>query len=505
MKLSAHITLFGFLCIASICNAVTEPQLILLQTLPTGDKKGTEIISIQASTQKLITSNSKQGRVDVYSIANPNTPVLQHQITLHLANDEQITSAAIHPQHPYILAAIQAASPSAEGRVEIRDIVTGNIAHTVSTGIGPDAVVIDPTGQFALVPNEAEAFIFNPAKNTFSSAPGSLTLLTLSADPSNITATQIPLTEIADTAGFVKPHHNRFLEREIDWNHDGEISEENSDLNGNGKIDNGTVEVGTFQGESVIAKEKNGELFMFPIRNNKPDILEPEYVVFSQDGHQAWINLQENNGVIVLDTKTATITRIFGLGTTRHLADIKDDGHISFDSPFIALREPDGIALTTDGKYLITADEGDTDPKASKVNFNVSGGGRTISVFDAQTGDFLGDTQNQIDAAVHAAGFYPESRSDNKGSEPEMVTTFELAGVQYAAVGLERANGVALISLADPKDPIVISVAAIDPKTEAGKIAPEGIAHFYDTSTKQHYLYTANEKNGSLSVFRIDN
>jgi DNA-binding beta-propeller fold protein YncE len=506
MKLIRHLITTSILTLTSASSLIAAgtPQISLVNTIASGDKKGTEIISIQASQYRAAISNSKKGIIDIYSIASPEAPERVQRIKLDTVDDEKVNSVAFHPQYNYVIAVIQAASPATSGRLEIRDASTGEVLNTLKTGVGPDAVIIDPTGSYALIPNEAEEFILDRKDNSYSTADGSLTLVTLDKDPSKIKVTQIKLTDLTGTAGFVKAEHKRFLERAIDWNDDGEITEEPLDINGNGKIDKGKISVGTYRGQTVKTKEKYGELFLFPIIDNKPDLLEPEYVAFSQDGAKAWVVLQENNGVITIDTKTATVSNVFGLGTTTHLADINDNDAVKFDTTLTALREPDGIALTKDDKYLVTADEGDSDPKASKVKDGPAAGGRTISVFDATTGQLLGDTGNQIDSAINAADFYPESRSDNRGSEPEMITSFTMGNINYVAAGIERANGVVLVSLANPKQPKVISVAAIDKTAKAGNIAPEGIAYFYDSKTKRHYIYTANEKGGSISIFRID-
>lgn len=507
MKLINNIITASILSLTLSGNtfAAKIPTIEHINTIKTGDKKGTEIISIQASQQRAAISNSKKGIIDIYSLSSPEAPSRTQRIHLDLSKGEHVTSVAFHPSSNYVIAAIQASIPTMQGHAEIRNATTGAILKSVSTGIGPDAVIIDPTGHFALIPNEAEEFTLNRENTSYSSAQGSITLIKLSDDPDNITASLIDLPDLTGSEGFVAAKYKRFLERGIDWNNDGDITEDPLDLNGNGKIDKDKVAVGTFRGITIMAEEKNGEMFMFPLVDNKPDVLEPEYAVFSKDGKTVWVVLQENNGIVVIDTETAKITGKFGLGMTSHLADIHDDGVINFDTQFTALREPDGITLSADDKYIITADEGDTDPKAAKTkNGSAGGGGRTISVFDAATGNFLGDTGNQIDSAVNSAGFYPESRSDNKGSEPEMVTSFKINDINYAVAGLERANGAALISLANPKQPKVISVAAIDKTAKAGKIAPEGIAHLHDIKTDTHYLYTANEKNGSISTFKIN-
>ena len=117
-------------------------------------------------------------------------------------------------------------------------------------------------------------------------------------------------------------------------------------------------------------------------------------------------------------------------------------------------REPDGIALNQTGRSFVTANEGDTR--------NASGGsgvrgGRTVSVFDARTGKLLGDTGSQLDDAE--AGAYDDSRSNRGGSEPEVLDLAQHRGVTLVAVGLERANAVALIDTSDPATPTVVDIA----------------------------------------------
>lgn len=502
MKKTVLSSLVSFMLASSFATQAATVELA--SVIATGNKKGDEIVSVQSNSKSMAVSNSKKGMVALYTISNPLKPALKYQVELDLAEGEQITSVAMHPTHSYFLVAIQAASQTGNGRIEIRHSDSGKLLHHVASGVGPDAVVIDPTGQYALIPNEAEAFLYNQADKSFFSPEGSLTLVTLSASPSDITAQQISLSDYTNTEGFVNAEHKRFIEREIDWNGDGKITEEDVDLDGNGTISENKLTIGSFRGEKVRVEEEDGELFLFPLFDNKPDVLEPEYPVFSADGKHVWVTLQENNGVLMVDTASAKITHVFGLGITRHAADLDDNQNTDFSDTLTALREPDGVALTTDNKYLVTADEGDTDPKASKTKNGPTGGGRTISLFDAQSGAFIADTGNQIDLMAHEKGIYPDSRSDNKGSEPEMLVIFSDDGTDYAVVGLERANAVALVSLANPNKPQVLDIASIDPKAEDGKVAPEGIAHYLDPQSGTHYIYTANEKNGTLAVFKLN-
>lgn len=72
----------------------------------------------------------------------------------------------------------------------------------------------------------------------------------------------------------------------------------------------------------------------------------------------------------------------------------------------------------------------------------------------------------------------------------------------YAALALEHANDIALVSLRDPKNPIVVSIEQVDPEAvSGGKFAPEELAHIEINS--KHYIFSANEKSGTIAIMKI--
>ena len=189
-------------------------------------------------------------------------------------------------------------------------------------------------------------------------------------------------------------------------------------------------------------------------------------------------------------------------GTVRHAADIIDDGTYDPSAELFALREPDGIAVSADGRYLISADEGDSDPKIGKTKAGLpSGGGRTLSVFDAISGKLLGDTGSQFDDKAAEAGVYPDARSPNKGSEPEGVVSFDAFGKRLAVATLERADALALIDLDQPAQPKVLQVIGAGEGAGSGNLAPEGLAHVEKDG--RHYLVTGLEKSGNVALFEL--
>jgi hypothetical protein len=184
--------------------------------------------------------------------------------------------------------------------------------------------------------------------------------------------------------------------------------------------------------------------------------------------------------------------RYLGLGETSHTADLTVDGAYMPVEMLTAFREPDGIAVDHRGRFFVTADEGDTRNGAGASGVR---GGRTLSVFDTDSGVLLGDTGSQLDDAADAAGLYPDSRSNRGGSEPEVLAMTRRHGRVLVAIGLERANAVALVDVDDPTAPTVVDVAP------AG-VGPEGIVFFRRSG--RLFLAAANEVSGTVTIFAVE-
>ncbi len=452
-------------------DPVKDPRLEYRGTYDQRAGRGTEIVTAQASTMRVIVCH-ESGLVDVFDVTVPGKPTRLAQHRLALKDGEILTSVSVHPACDYALVAVRAAGPVERGRILFLDLTHGTVLQEVRVGVGPDCVAVSPNGLYAVVANEAEDVTWDPRTETWASAPGSISVISLCRGPRRVRVQHIRLPDLTGRRGFVQPEHERFLERDVDRDGDGEIQE-----------------------------DERGVLVPFPL--GTPPWLEPEYVAFHPRHGTAYVTLQENNGVLVVDPTEARIVGIFGLGTTTHPADVISDGEVSFTDTLYALREPDGIALTPDGRYFITADEGDTCscsctcPGPDGTLEQPTGGGRTLSVFDSLTGSFVGDTGNQLAARAHEAGVYPAQRSHRRGVEPEVPITFEFEGVPYAAVGLERSSAVALVSLEKPAAPRVTGVYPLG----KGSISPEGLALVRREG--KLYLLTANEISGDVTVFEV--
>jgi len=96
--------------------------------------------------------------------------------------------------------------------------------------------------------------------------------------------------------------------------------------------------------------------------------LEPEYIAVRADGAKAYVTLQENNAIAVIDLAAGTVEKIFGLGFKDHSIpgnelDVSQKDGINIKNwPVMGIYMPDTIsAFTFNGKtYLVTANEGDS-------------------------------------------------------------------------------------------------------------------------------------------------
>lgn len=496
-----HLLLGIFVFCLPACSSstgkTTQWKVEQLSVYDSGYGEGTEIISVQETTLRAILSNFKTGEVDLLNVSKPSHITKIARFSLNLVKGEELTSVAFHPSLDVFAAVVDAGNKL--GRLEVYSATTGTLQDKAEVGYGPDAVTFSKDGKLILIANEGEDFWFDRKTKAFFTPEGSVSIVRLSEDGHITSNTNLKFADMTNHEGFTVAQGGRYLQREIDWDGDGKISKK-QDFDGNGKIENIKVKLGAFQGSEVFGTEINGERqILIPILNYSPALLEPEYIAITSDSSKAYVTLQEDDAVAVIDLNQEQVLSYYGLGLTQHKTDSSNDGWVAFNQSISAFREPDGITVTNDDRFFVTADEGDTDSDGRIDSIGQpTSGGRSVSVFNAETGSLVGDTGNQLDEMAFANHVYPDRRSNKKGSEPEMLVFFEIDEIPLVAVGLERAGAVELISLAEPSQPKVIALGKM-PGDE--NKSPEGIAHFVIGS--EHYLLTANEMSGTVECFKI--
>ena len=144
-------------------------------------------------------------------------------------------------------------------------------------------------------------------------------------------------------------------------------------------------------------------------------------------------------------------------------------------------------------------------------------GSRSISIWDSK-GKLVWDSADVLEQEI--ARLYPtvfnaghtdntlDSRSDNKGPEPEGVAVGQVNGVTYAFVGLERTNGVMLFDVTNPSAPLFVqyvNTGLVSGSSETGDVSPEGLV-FVPASESPNgipLLIVAFEVSGTVAVFEV--
>jgi 2',3'-cyclic-nucleotide 2'-phosphodiesterase (5'-nucleotidase family) len=429
-------------------------RLSALGTFSTGifDEGAAEIVAHDPGTQRLFVINADANQIDVLNIADPSDPTLVTSIDLLAALGDSaggVNSIAV--SNGIVAAAVENTDETAPGLVAFLD-TDGNILNTVTVGILPDMVAFTPDGSRVLTANEGQ-----PTDTVDPQA--SVSIIDISNGVENATV------ETADFTAF-----------------DGQ--------------------------EDALRAEG---IRIFPDKSVSEDV-EPEYVAVSPDGTTAWVTLQENNAVALVDIASATVTDIVPLGLKDHSvegngldASDRDDGINIQTWPVFGMFMPDTIAAYETGgeTYYVTANEGDARdsdegrigdeevtldptafPDAATLQLEENLGRLEFSLIDGDTdgdGDFdqlqvfgsrsftiwnssgeivfdSGDQFEQITALDYPLDFNSDndendsfdSRSDAKGPEPEGVTIGQVGDSIYAFIGLERVGGIAVYDVTEP-------------------------------------------------------
>lgn len=329
------VTLAGAVAIAACGGngSATEPTPVSLALEKIGTYEGgalgaAEITAYDAASKRLFVVNGANGTVDVLDLSTPRAPVKIGTIDVS-ALGASVNSVAVHDG--LVALAIQAPAKTDPGVVAFYNAATLQRTASVQVGALPDMLTFTPDGLRVIVANEGEPNSYNQVDSV--DPEGSVSVITVNR---------------GGTPSVATAHFRAF----------------------NGQED---------------ALRAQGIRIYGPNASAAQD-LEPEYITVSADGSTAYVTLQENNAVAIVDISRATVSAIKPLGYKDHsLAgmgmDVSDeDGGSNTNSGTPAIKIapvrvkgmylPDAIASYTSGgkTYLVTANEGDA--RADWPGFN---------------------------------------------------------------------------------------------------------------------------------------
>jgi hypothetical protein len=223
-----------------------------------------EIAAYDPATQRLFAINANQLRLDVLDISTPSQPVPAFA-PVPLGAGLLPNSVAIHED--IVAVALQQADPNktSPGVVKFFD-TDGNFLNQLTVGALPDMLVFSPNGRWLLVANEGEPNTYVEPRSLLTDPEGSVSII-----------------DMRRGAAFLTPDD---------------------------------VRTATF--DDSIPKTNASSIRIYGPGATLAQDLEPEYIAVSHDSKTAWVTLQENNAIAILDIEKAEFTRLVGLGFKDH-------------------------------------------------------------------------------------------------------------------------------------------------------------------------------------------
>ena len=444
---------------------------------------------------------------DLNTKASILNPVAQFDLSSY---GQQIQSVAYHSGLQAVVVAVAPAVTTDPGTLVLLHALDGSLLRKCPTGVLPDMVGVSENGRWIVTADEGQ-----PSEDYQIDPVGSVTIL----DTTTMTAQ--------------------------------------------------TVDFSTFDSEVVDAQV----VVSAPAGTTFAQDAEPEYVTFSSDNQFAYISLQENNAIAKIDLERGSWLWVKSMGSidhskNRNAIDASDrDGGINIKPrPVFGLPMPDAISSFQVGgrDYIATANEGDAraygafgnssrvqdvhlDPiqfrDASDLNsehhlgrlkilnthgdmdgdgdFDVlySFGSRSLSILDAD-GKRISDTGSLVELKL--SQYDPDhfnanndqvnsrdSRSDDRGPEPEGVVVGLVEGVPVAFLGLERSSGIMAFDCSNPLEPAFSGYVSTRNNNQdvdlSGDLGPEGLCFIKaeDSPTGEPLLVASYETSGSICVFKV--
>jgi DNA-binding beta-propeller fold protein YncE len=329
-------------------EAPVKVSLTPLSSLKTGafrtdDPRIAEINAFDPAGQRIYVVNPLTGRLDVIDAGNPASlaPATPSSVNIVAACEAALgpdcplspggepNSVAIHGR----LMAVAVGSPvrTDHGHAvffELHGAAAPVFLAAVEVGALPDMVTFTADGEYALTANEGE-----PSLDYSIDPPGSVSIITVAGLGGADAVRHV------DFAAFDEPAAHEELER---------------------------------QGVRIFG----------PGASASQD-LEPEYI--ATDGAKAYVTLQENNALAIIDLAGATVERIVGLGLKNYSIpgpgldpsdqDSSVNNGINIGNwPVSGMYQPDAVdAFQSSGRtYLVMANEGDAreyDPPGPTVGY----------------------------------------------------------------------------------------------------------------------------------------
>jgi DNA-binding beta-propeller fold protein YncE len=506
------------LCVTTSANAangfLAEHQWTFNHTAANGSKSmGSEIVTYDATNNRLwvigtnvqkINNNGESG-IDILDLKGN----LVHSIDTQSLGG--VTSVAVKNNQAAV--AISADTKTDLGLVRFFDADTFDKLADVTVGANPDAVTFTPNGSRLLVANEGEPSSYDSADPS-GDPEGSVSVINVrthkakTADFSGFDskADKLKAKGVRLTGPYATVSQD--LEPEyIAVSHNGKqalvtLQEANAvaiidiasatvtDIKPMGLKDH------SLPGKGLDASDKDAGMRNIQNWKIKGMYMPDGIASFTQKGNQFYVTANEGDSRDWLGVGGKDEVRV------KDIAKVKIDP--SLDAQLTALHG-DWKADDKLGRLTISSTSGDLDNDGDLDELQVFGA-RSFSILN-EKGKRVFDSGDQLEQIIKGliiahpgeasyAALWDDTRSDNKGPEPESAVVGKVNGRDLLFLGLERSNAIMVWDLSDLEH-----IRFLDIMSVAGDVAPEGLSFF--KNDQGSFLAVANEGSATTSLYRV--
>jgi len=507
--------------------ALALPSLTLIGSYSAGSfgTSAAEIAAYDPTTRRVFVVNGATQQIDILDISNPYSPQKVGALSPKVDSTGLAGANSVAVKNGIVAVAVEAAVKQDPGKVAFYS-TGGSFLGAVTVGSLPDMLTFTPDGSKVLVANEGEPNSYNQATSV--DPVGSVSIIDISGGANGAA----PVT----TAGFTafngqeaalraqgvriygpnataaQDFEPEYIAVSADSTTAWVTLQENNAL---AKIDIATGTVTAIKplgfkdhslpGNGLDGSDRDGpgndgaiNIQNWPLKGMYlPDAI----ASFSYNGQTYLVTANEG------DAREYT-----GFAEEARVSALTLDPAVFTDAATI--QSGDGI-----GRLNVTTTLGATGPAGSYQEL-YSLGGRSFSIWDAD-GNLVWDSGDQFEQIIAAQ--FPDlfnsdnadqtsfdTRSDNKGPEPEAITVAEIGGRLFAFIGLERQGGVMIYDITDPFNPYFVSYHTDRDfdvaEALAGHLGPEGLLFISaaDSPIGQALMIAANEVSGTTDILLVN-
>jgi hypothetical protein len=483
------------------------------------DEPRAEISAYDPASKRLFSINLNLRQLDVLDLSAPESPVLVQTVALS-GKPNSVTA-----RNGIVAVALEGAQKTDPGSVKFFN-ASGTFLNQLTVGALPDMLVFSPNGHWLLVANEGEPNSYNQADSV--DPDGSVSVIDMRGDVTALTQLDVR------TAGFSAsiPQENpssirvfgpnatisKDLEPEyITVSHDSKTAwvtlQENNAI--------ATLDIPSATFTKIVGLGFKDHL----LTGNKLDASDRDTPGSSNLGiinitNWPVLGMYQPDSIASYRVKEITYLVTANEGDARDYTGFAEEarvGALALDATtFAAQGFPDvttgAVGLRNNdnlGRLTVTNTLGNTDGDAEFEKLYVFGA-RSFSIRKTNgelvydSGDDLEQrTKELVPATFNSNGTVDtfDTRSDNKGPEPEGLAIGKVSGRTYAFIGLERTGGIMVYDISNPEAPQFVTYANTTPTD----LAPEGLIFIKrkDSPNGKPLVVVSHEASNTVTIFEI--